>query len=89
MLIFYAIFNGMNIEALREIQKENGLTDQQLADILGFHRTSWARIKNGKNPPSARFVQAVREHYPSIFLPADATNNGKPSLFNRIFGRKP
>jgi len=69
----------MLVNALREIQARENLSDQQFADRLGIHRISWSRIKNGRAPFGRKFLSCARQAYPElkdvidIFLATDAT----------------
>ena len=77
------------INELEALQKDHGITDQELADKLGIHRVSWARIKRLRRF-SKGFVKSVRANYPDIFLPKSVNEVHTQGLFNRIFsiGRK-
>ena len=68
----------MNIDALKDIQVKKSLTDQQFADKLGIHRTSWLRVKSGRAPISDKFLVRVHRAFPElgIFLSRNATNDG-------------
>lgn len=67
----------MVIEALRGIQSREELTDEQFANKLGIHRTSWSRIKNCRVPISDKFLVRIDRAFPElgIFLPKDATRS--------------
>ena len=65
------------------IQLQGKLTDRQFADLLGIHRVSWVRIKNGKVPVSDKFLVRVNRVFPhlEIFLSKDVQEgkNNVPS----------
>lgn len=63
------------IERLIERQKNEHLTDGELARKLGIHRVSWQKIKHRKVAFGNKFYKAVKALYPEIFLPSGATNS--------------
>lgn len=69
----------MSIDAVKDIQAKKCLTDQQFADKLCIHRTSWQRIKSGRVPVSDKLLVRVHRAFPElgIFLSKDATNSSK------------
>lgn len=59
------------IEALKQKQKEEGLTDRQMAEKMGMHHITWVNKKNLKRPLSPKDNQTVLKIYPdlmSVFL---------------------
>lgn len=41
---------------IKQLRKENGISQQALADYLGIERTSLSKIENMKYNPSARII---------------------------------
>ena len=56
----------MSIDAVKDIQVKKSLTDQQFADKLGIHRTSWLRIKSGRAPVNDKFLVRVHRAFPEL-----------------------
>ena len=48
-------------DAVREIRREAGLTQEQLADRSGLHVTYIAGIETGRRNPSVRSIVALAE----------------------------
>ena len=63
------------IDRLIERQKNEHITDGELARKLGMHRVSWQKIKHRKVPFGNKFYKAVKARYPEFFLPSGATND--------------
>ncbi len=76
----------MNIDAVKNIQTKQGLTNQQFADKLGIEVGSWYRIKSGRAPLNDKFLVRVHRAFPElgIFLftgvTGAATTKGNSSL---------
>ena len=49
------------VEAVKEKQRQKGLTDDALASLLGIDRSTWSKIKSGKRKPSLMFLFAVND----------------------------
>lgn len=54
------------IEAVREYQKEEGLTDTGLTQLIGLDRSTWAYIKAGKRNPGVKFLRAISLKLPQF-----------------------
>ncbi len=54
----------MIIEALKEIQAQQGLTDAVMAEKLGMHHMSWSRLKNGRSGITAELVRQSIHAWP-------------------------
>ena len=54
------------IEAIKEKQRQNKLSDGALALILGIDRSTWAYIKSGKRKPGMKFLAAVANQFPAL-----------------------
>lgn len=48
---------------VREIRKRQGLTQQQFADRIGFHKNQVYNVENGKSRPSDEFLSAVSREF--------------------------
>jgi len=70
----------MVIERLIEIQKSQHLTNQQMAEKLGLHYTSWHRFKSGRVSPTDKFLVRAHRAFPElgVFLSDDATKRNHP-----------
>lgn len=47
--------------ALRELRQEKGLSQEELADKAGLHRTYISQIERGLKSPSLRSLQQIAE----------------------------
>ncbi|HLA27149.1 MAG TPA: hypothetical protein VJZ49_04575 [Syntrophales bacterium] len=59
----------MIIEALKEIQKQNCLTDRQMGAKLDIAEKSWSRLKNGRSSPVLKTIRHALRSYPEIIEP--------------------
>ena len=50
----------MTSDEFREARKELGLTQHQLADLIGLHQTSIARIETGASKPTKVHAASMR-----------------------------
>ena len=48
-------------DVLREIRQEKGLSQEELADRAGLHRTYISQIERGLKSPSLRSVEQITE----------------------------
>lgn len=55
-------------DKLADIQKREGLTDSQIAEKLGIHRTTWNRIKNGATEPDQKTLRSLGHTFPELAL---------------------
>jgi hypothetical protein len=75
------------IEALlgvmRAFQRDEGLSDKQMATKLGVPRSTWTAAKNGAFRPGLEFVQRVggqpefRQQARAILLPASSADGNR------------
>lgn len=49
--------------SLALLRKEKGLTQQQVADILGIKRSSYAQYETGNRQPDYSILQALADYY--------------------------
>ena len=49
------------IDKVTRIQNDRQLTDRELGELLGVHRSTWAKIKSGTRKPGMKFLRAVNE----------------------------
>ena len=54
------------VETVREIQKKNGYTDREMADIIGYSRTRYNQICKGNVPVSPLFRLKVNQVLPLL-----------------------
>jgi len=54
------------VETVKEIQKKNGYTDQEMADIIGYSRTRYNQICKGNVPVSPLFRLKVNQVLPLL-----------------------
>ena len=54
------------VETLKEIQKKNGYTDQEMADTIGYSRTRYNQIRMGNVPVSELFRLKVNQVLPLL-----------------------
>ncbi|MFH1775077.1 MAG: hypothetical protein ABH839_00245 [Chloroflexota bacterium] len=80
----------MIVQALKDIQGRDGLSDRELARRIDVHRVSWSRIKTGRAPFGVKFLSGVRRAFPElkdeidIFLAANVTAiNSKVTIGNK------
>jgi len=48
---------------IKQLRKEKGISQQELADYLGIERTSLSKIENMRYNPSARIMQKTCEFF--------------------------
>mgnify|MGYP001583983901 CR=1 FL=1 len=69
------------LESMRGYQREEGLSDKQMAAKLGIPRSTWTAAKNGSFRPGLEFVQKVaicaecRQLARTILLPASGVHS--------------
>ncbi len=56
-------------EVLREIRQENGLSQEELADRAGLHRTYISQVERGLKSPSLRSLEQIAQ---ALGLPPSA-----------------
>ena len=55
------------LEEVKRIQVDRGLTDSQVAELLGYkQRENWTRIKGGRAPANKVFCMRAREAFPEL-----------------------
>lgn len=54
------------VEAVRQHQRREKLTDIALADLLGINHSTWSRIKSGDRRPGVKFLNAILRLYPEL-----------------------
>ena len=78
------------LEEVKHIQVERGLTDKQMAEILGYkNRCSWAKIKIGVVPANEVFQMRVLRAFPGFHTaPAEnaqgSAKRGVKALLDKI-----
>ncbi len=56
-------------EVLREVRQEKGLSQEELADRAGLHRTYISQVERGLKSPSLRSLEQIAQ---GLGLPASA-----------------
>lgn len=46
---------------LKKLRKKRNLTQQEVADMVGIHRTTYTNIENGKADPSFKVMQKIKK----------------------------
>jgi transcriptional regulator with XRE-family HTH domain len=69
---------------LKELREAAGLSQQQLADKIGFHRFSVAKLEQGVRGPTWSTVKALSE---ALGVPCDAFSQPAVSLEKSARGR--
>lgn len=54
------------VEALRQRQRREKLTDIALAGLLGVNHSTWSRIKSGDRRPGVKVLNAILRLYPEM-----------------------
>jgi len=54
------------IEAIKQYQANENLSDTQLGKLLGIDRSTWAYIKSGRRNPGVKFLRAVAHEIPQL-----------------------
>jgi transcriptional regulator with XRE-family HTH domain len=55
------------VKGIRELQKEKGLSDRQLAILLEIDPGYWSKISRGLAPPNGgKFLKAVAREFPEL-----------------------
>lgn len=78
------------LEEVKRLQVDRGLTDSQMAELLGYKsRISWAKIKGGLVPANEVFQMKVLRAFPELAsIPAETSQDGKgralKSLLDKI-----
>jgi transcriptional regulator with XRE-family HTH domain len=75
------------IEAMTKYQQAKGLTDSELARLIGVHPSTLCRIKSGQRKPNLKFLWALREHCPGLTNAVDDYLGIKRPFWLRLLGR--
>jgi hypothetical protein len=67
---FIVYYNAtMNeIDLIKQYIKRNGLTNKEFAQLIGYDRVSWQKIKSGIVPLNKHFIKNVERAIPDIFF---------------------
>ena len=66
------------MEKLKELRKEKGLTQQDMAKRIGFTLSMYEKVEGGRVKASAAFMRAVKKAFPDAnidFIFFDANSN--------------
>ena len=76
------------IEAVKQKQRQDEITDNALASLLGIDRSTWSKIKSGKRNPGMKFIRAVNERLMPVEMSdiitttlSQTSQNGKLARF--------
>jgi transcriptional regulator with XRE-family HTH domain len=53
-------------ERITEFLIKEGISPAEFADKIGVQRSSVSHVLNGRNHPSASFIQKILEHYKTL-----------------------
>lgn len=79
------------LERVKFIQKNRGLTDSQMAELLGYkQRENWSRIKSGRAPANEIFQMRAARAFPELYLAMaessqDGTSGGVWTVLKDIY----
>lgn len=72
------------LEEVKKIQVARGLTDGQMAEVLGYNqRENWCRVKAGRAPAGAVFEARAIKAFPEL-LYATGEKTGMKGLLDKI-----
>jgi len=54
------------IEAIKEYQEQNRISDGGLIKLLQIDRSTWSLLKRGKRSPGVKFLKAVAREIPQL-----------------------
>ena len=54
------------IDAMKDQQRREHLTDEQFTVLLGVHRTTWAKVKSGQRKPGLKLLSSFDRHFPHV-----------------------
>jgi transcriptional regulator with XRE-family HTH domain len=72
----------MNIgDSIKRIREERGLTQQQVADLIGMHRSNYSKIEKGQRDISVASIVKIAQHF-NITLDELLSINSKTNASN-------
>ena len=78
------------LEEVKRIQTARGLTDSQVAELLGYkQRENWSRIKLGRAPANEVFVMRAQRAFPELYTtpaekPQGSSQRGVKGILDKI-----
>lgn len=72
----------MTNQTLREFRKDNGLTQKELADSVGYTQAYISKIEEGKVELTEELMSKIHEKYKSQLRGIHIINNVKGSIHN-------
>jgi len=54
------------VDIMRDQQKREHLTDEQFTDLLGVHRSTWAKVKGGQRKPGLKLLRSFNQQFPHV-----------------------
>ena len=54
------------VEAVREKQARDKISDMKLSRMLGINQSTWSRIKSGGRKPGIKVVKALAKQFPEF-----------------------
>ena len=88
--VCYSRSMGNILEEVKRIQIDRGLTDSQIAELLGYRqRENWTRIKGGRAPANKVFRMRAREAFLELRPPPtqtqqDGAKRGVKGILDRV-----
>ena len=81
------------IEAIKQKQRQDGLSDTALALLLGIDRSTWAKIKSGQRNPGMKFLKAVSKKLMPVEIsdtiattPSQTAQDSRKGRFKTLWG---
>jgi len=72
------------LEEVKKIQEARGLSDSQMAELLGYRqRENWCRVKGGRAPAGGVFEARVYKAFPELLYMPEEKGKIK-GLFDKI-----
>lgn len=79
------------VDKMQNRQRDEDLTDEKFASLLGIHRTTWAKVKAGTRQPGLKLLSAFDQAFPDerIFnhMPTDSPqtpHDGSGGFFTKF-----
>lgn len=77
------------IDLIKQYIQKNNLTNKEFAQLIGYDRVSWQKIKSGIVPLSQHFIKNVERAVPDIFLSINSADDANiPSADEKPHSQK-
>jgi repressor LexA len=83
------VMSGFNPEKLKKRRKEKGLTQEQIASLVGVHPVSYARWETGDREPKGKYLIKLSEVLgvpPSYFFESEESSSGELQYLGELDG---